>query len=353
MKIGLGIVVASIVLAVLNSIALNNETQDAELTVEGAELVETSVGTLQVLDEGPRSGPAIVLVHCFTCSMRWFDRIAPLLTERNRVVRVDLLGHGGSEKPKGVYSIPDQATGVIEAASELGVEDATVVGHSLGGGVAVEMAAQSPDLAARVMTVGSKPTPDTGSLTFTARLGVTPVIGPALSRFADVAPASFLRGQLGQAFEDGFSTAQGFDNPDQPVDDYLAMTYPAYDGSHHGFDDYVERNDLPSRLGASGVPAVVVFGSEDQIIPSEEEAVATFATAESAETVVLEETGHSPNVEDPELLAPLILDLVSEGLQEARAEARREAKRKREAERKRRQAQKRKRVRGQRGGKKG
>ena len=65
--------------------------------------------------------------------MDWWDGMVPLLERNHRVIAVDLLGHGGSEKPGSGYTPPNQAQVVAEALERLDVSDATVVGHSLGG----------------------------------------------------------------------------------------------------------------------------------------------------------------------------------------------------------------------------
>ena len=54
-------------------------------------------------------GQPIVLLHCYACSLHWWDKLEPLLAERHRVIRIDLLGFGGSEKPESGYEIPAQA----------------------------------------------------------------------------------------------------------------------------------------------------------------------------------------------------------------------------------------------------
>lgn len=334
-KIGIAVVAGLIALLLLNALALSNETREAELNADGAELIETSVGTYQVLERGPDSGPDVVLLHCFTCSLKWWERIEPALSARNHVVMVDLLGHGGSEKPKDGYTIAEQADGITEVLAKLEVSDATVVGHSLGGAVAAEIAIQSPELAPRLMTIGTSPAPGLSSLSLTARLATAPLLGPALARVSDLAPSSFLRSQLEQAFAPGFNLAEGFDNPDQAVDDYRELTYSAYKKSSQGFDDYQEEHSLASRLKESGVDTVAVFGSEDEILADEDAAVAEYATVPNAESEVLEGIGHSPSVEAPDLLAPLILGMVSDGLAEARLERERAEAKKRAAEKKR------------------
>ena len=80
----------------------------------------------------------------------------PLLDREHRVVAVDLLGHGGSEKPDSGYSIPNQADLVAEALERLGVRHAEVVGHSLGGGVATALAERSPELVETVVIIDTR-----------------------------------------------------------------------------------------------------------------------------------------------------------------------------------------------------
>ncbi len=74
-----------------------------------------------------------MLLHCYACSLHWFDDLEPLLAENHRVIRIDLLGFGGSEKPEAGYEIPTQAAMVAEAMNELDVQGALVAGNSMGG----------------------------------------------------------------------------------------------------------------------------------------------------------------------------------------------------------------------------
>ena len=60
-------------------------------------------------EDGPADAPAVVLLHGFACSIRWWDRMVAALARDHRVIRFDLLGHGGSEKPKDGYSMENQA----------------------------------------------------------------------------------------------------------------------------------------------------------------------------------------------------------------------------------------------------
>src|SRR3954452_20695965 len=83
-------------------------------------------------------GPAIVLIHGITSSSRTWRRVVAPLAERHTVIAPDLLGHGPSGKPRGDYSLGAYAIGVRDLLTVLGVRKATFVGHSLGGGIAMQ-----------------------------------------------------------------------------------------------------------------------------------------------------------------------------------------------------------------------
>ena len=101
-------------------------------------------------------GPVIVLIHGITGSSdTWIDTIEEL-AEDHTVVAPDMLGHGESAKPRGDYSLGAYASGVRDLLAALGHDRATVVGHSLGGGVAMQMAYQFPERVERLVLVSSQ-----------------------------------------------------------------------------------------------------------------------------------------------------------------------------------------------------
>src|SRR5262245_8892610 len=134
-KILIGVVVALAVLLTINTLIVEGETKSAEVTLAGGRILHLPGGDVQVLERGPRDDPPIVLLHCYTCSIAWWQRMIPLLDRDHRVLALDLRGFGGSEKPDSGYSMEDQATFVAEALKRLRVDRATVVGQSLGGTV--------------------------------------------------------------------------------------------------------------------------------------------------------------------------------------------------------------------------
>jgi len=100
-------------------------------------------------------GPVVLLLHGITSNATTWDDVLPWIAERHTVVAPDLLGHGQSAKPRTDYSLGAQANGLRDLLAVLGHERATVVGHSLGGGIAMQLAYQYPELCERLVLVSS------------------------------------------------------------------------------------------------------------------------------------------------------------------------------------------------------
>jgi pimeloyl-ACP methyl ester carboxylesterase len=307
LKITLGVIAGLVVLLLLNAIVVSNATKDAYVRDSGARLVDTSNGTLQVLEEGNPRGTPIVLIHCYTCSMSWWDDLAPLLGRDHRVIRVDLLGHGGSDKPSAGYSIDDQATVVAEALAKLGVANATVVGQSLGGSLVTALAQRSPQLASRVVIIDQTPEDGFENESLAQRVSYWPIVGQAADRLLRITPKSMVRDQYEDAFAPGYDISRGFDNPDQPVDDLRAMTYTAYKDTYDAEKDFVAQSPLDERLATARLPAMVIFGAQDQLYDAQAAVDRYRQNVPGVQTHLIPGAGHSPNVERPNLVAPLIL----------------------------------------------
>lgn len=307
-RILLTIVAALALLLALNAIVLDRQTKSAEVDVKGGEIVSQPGGDLQVLDISPAASsqgaagsasPApIVLLNCFTCSIKWWDElIPPLRRAGHRVIAIDLLGHGGSEKPDSGYAIEEQARLVAQTLGILDVEQPIVVGHSLGGAVAVGLAESAPQLVNGVVIVDTEPDTSYGSLGLLARAALTPVIGEGLWRVK--MDSSIRRGH-----EETF--APGYEVPDQFVDDVKKMTYTAFDESSDAFDSYVSEQALDERLRPLDLPLLVMFGAEEQIVDDPRAALSAYAAVQGAQTALVQGSGHSPNVEKPIETARLI-----------------------------------------------
>jgi pimeloyl-ACP methyl ester carboxylesterase len=302
-KILIGVVVALGVLLALNTVVVDHETKGAEVTVPGGRILHLQGGDMQVVDKGPRNASPIVLIHCFTCAIDWWDGMIPWLDRTHRVIALDLRGYGGSEKPSSGYSTEDQASFVAEALNRLGVRHATVVGHSLGGTVATALNEDFPPLVARLVIIDQAPDEsyESGGLPFTAKLTFMPVLGQALWQ---VTPDFAIKDGLGAAF------APGFDVPDRFVDDFNRMTYTSY-SSDTEEGDYSNAVPLDRRIARTGTPLLAIFGAEDQIYDSKK-AVAAYVKVPGAHVRLIGGAGHSPNVEKAMTTAWLVLAFLHE-----------------------------------------
>ncbi|HEX8052292.1 MAG TPA: alpha/beta hydrolase [Thermoleophilaceae bacterium] len=270
-------------------------------------LVPTALGELHVLEEGDPSAPVAVLLHGFGGSLHWFDRLAPLLATDHRVIRIDALGHGGSAKPRIDYSFEQHAAAVAEALGRLGVEHALFVGHSFGGALAIAVAERRRELVERIVLMDDGPDNDFGDQPLMTTMGFVPVIGELLRRLAF---DSAIRDGFRDAFADGFDLAGGFDDPDQVVHDYRAMTFTSYRGSWDAEEAYMDATPLDERLRRLGMPSLVIFGEHDRFFRAEE-AAAAYRRVPGLRVEVIAGSGHSPNVERPEEVARLVRELVA------------------------------------------
>jgi pimeloyl-ACP methyl ester carboxylesterase len=315
-KILIGVVVALAILLAVNTIVLDQQTKAAGVTVSGGRILDLPGGALQVVEQGPTVGklarrdratqPPIVLLHGFGASLHWWDRMAPLLARRHRVIRVDLLGFGGSEKPASGYSMEDQGRLVALALGRLQVQGAVVVGHSMGFDVATALASESSELVDRLVNIDDAPDSSFGELPFTARLTFTPVIGQALRR---IAPDFAIEDGYEEAFAPGYDVG---DFSSQTLDDYRAMTYTSYDRSAAEADDYRDELPVDERVRGAAVPLLVIFGEEDQLYDDPTAAAEAYRDVPGARITILPGVGHSPNIEKPAETTRLVLDFAAE-----------------------------------------
>src|SRR3954453_6645666 len=297
--IGTGVALALLALLVANALMVDGKTGSAQGTVPGGRILDLPGGGLQVRENGPRSGSPIVLIHCFSCAMDWWDGMLPMLERRHRVIAVDLLGHGGSEKPGSGYTPQNQALVISQALERLQVKDAEVVGHSLGGAVTVAPAQDPPQVVGRAVIVDMPPDNSYGDLGFIAGLAFQPVLGEALWQ---IKPDFSVRDGLEVAF------APGYDVPDAFVEDVKRLTYTAYDDSPGGNDDFLSEEPLDQRMKASGKPLMVLMGAEEQIVNDPQRALDQYERASpQAEIHLITGADHSPNVEKPRETAGLVL----------------------------------------------
>jgi pimeloyl-ACP methyl ester carboxylesterase len=310
-KVAIALAIGVAALLAINTVVTDQQTKPADATVRGGRILRLPGGDIQVAETGPKrpdaTGAPIVLLHCYACSLAWWDRLIPALAEDHRVIRIDLLGFGGSEKPRTDYTIEQQAELVALALGRLDVQGAVVVGHSMGFDVATAVAKQSSELVDRLVDIDQRPDSSYGGgLPFLAQLGYVPVIGEALHR---ATPDFVIRDSYGVAFAPGYDLG-GFG--DQVVDDFRAMTYTSYDRSAGAEEDYTDQAPLDERVRRAAVPLLVIFGTEDQLSDDPAKAADAYRSVPGAEIAMIHGAGHSPNVEKPRQTARAILRFAAE-----------------------------------------
>ena len=184
------------------------------------------------------------------------------------MIRIDLLGHGGSEKPESGYSIEDQAALVAEALDQLEVQGAVVVGHSLGVGVATALAEQASQLVDRAGDIDQGPdTQDYGEPRRSSPSSATsPVLGQALWRLT---PDFAVKDGYGDAFAPASTSTTASTTRIRSLEDFDAMTYTSFKDAQPRRRLHARSHRSTDRLRRRPVPLMVIFGAEDQIVDAE------------------------------------------------------------------------------------
>jgi pimeloyl-ACP methyl ester carboxylesterase len=252
------------------------------------------------------AGPVLLLLHGIANSSETWESVAGPLSERFTLIAPDLLGHGESATPRGDYSLGAHASGVRDVLTALGHDRVTVVGHSLGGGIAMQFAYQFPERCERMVLVSS------GGLGREVHLLLRAAALPG----ADwVLPLITSRGPLGVGrLAGGLLDRVGL-APDGDLK-VLAHGFASLDnaGSRQAFLHTVRAVIEPSgqrvsahdRLSlAALLPTLVVWGEQDSIIPLAHGEAAHEAMPGSR-LEVFPEAGHMPHAADPERFARIL-----------------------------------------------
>jgi pimeloyl-ACP methyl ester carboxylesterase len=244
-------------------------------------------------------GPPVVLIHGVAGRAAQWDQTMSLLAEEHTVVAPDLLGHGESAKPRGDYSLGAFASGVRDLMVGLDIESATVVGHSLGGGVAMQFAYQFPERCERLVLVSSGGLGnDVHPMLRAATLPGSELVLPLLAHSraleaAAIVPRAF--GALGfRAGPDMTEIARGYQSlSNAEARNAFIQTVRAV------IDVTGQRVDASDRLYLSSkMPSLIVWGERDRIIPVEHGHDA-HAGMPGSRFEVFEDAGHFPQLSDP------------------------------------------------------
>ncbi|MFP5072742.1 alpha/beta fold hydrolase [Pseudonocardia nantongensis] len=272
---------------------------------------------MSFLEAGADSGgPTVVLMHGLASGSHMWEPVLPQLGQHAHVIAVDLLGHGASAKPtSGDYSLGAYAAEVRDLLLVLGLDRSTVVGHSFGGGVAMQFAYQFPELVERVVLVSS------GGLgadvTPALRAATLPGAAVVLQTAAALTPrwlarlthqtARLMPGRpaaLSGADLDGLATAfTSF--TDGGARDAFVQTVR---GALNGAGQRLEGTDRLYLL--DGVPVMLIAGSRDPVIPAAHTRAA-HTLIPGSRLEVFDRAGHFPHVEDPHRFTALMREFLA------------------------------------------
>ncbi|HTY71212.1 MAG TPA: alpha/beta fold hydrolase [Actinomycetes bacterium] len=268
-------------------------------------------GEVIAYEDIPAPGPVAVLIHGVGSSRDTWATVVPLLVQRGvHVLAVDLPGHGGSSKSHGDYSLGALASSVRDLLDHLGYQRCVLVGHSLGGGVAMQFAYQFPERCEGLVLVASGGLgQETNHLLRAASLPGAELVIPLISHPWTVDAISRVGTVLGAVgigpgmlSPDSMTVLAGLHDP---------PTRAAFLATLRGVVDISgQRVSAISRLPDARLPILLVWGDRDPVIPVQHGHAAAAAIPDGR-LVVFRGAGHEPHRYDPERFAELVADYLA------------------------------------------
>jgi pimeloyl-ACP methyl ester carboxylesterase len=257
------------------------------------------------------SGPTVVLIHGMVNSSRHWEEVALRLAGSHRVVAPDLIGHGDSATPRGDYSLGAHAATIRDLLTTIGIERATIVGHSLGGGVAMQFFYQFPQRTERLVLVSSGGLGhDVSPLLRAAALpGAAPLLRLAASPRVVAAISDAGRGLRGRGSSKGVyleAVARALRPLREPgARRAFLQTLRAVIDVH---GQHVSARDRLYLLGE--MQTLIVWGERDRTIPVAHGAEAARAIP-NCRHETLPRAAHFPHLEDPDGLTTILADFLA------------------------------------------
>jgi len=260
------------------------------------------------LDSG--NGPAVLFIHGLTGSHRNWAQLVEKLNTDHRVLAPDLFGHGASEKLMGDYSLGAHAATLRDLLDRLEIDRITLVGHSFGGGIAMQFCYLFPERVEHLVLVasgelGRAVSPLLRATTVPGAGWILPVIasGWVRGRVETVGRALTSRGW--RASSDTTEIWRGFtslaDADSRRA--FLATTRSVIDP---GGQTVTAHDHLPMAIE---VPTLIVWGTRDRMIPAWHATTAHEVISDSR-VVLFEGAGHFPHLDQPEQVAQLLSDFI-------------------------------------------
>lgn len=257
------------------------------------------------------SGPALLLIHGIGDSSDTWRELIPKLARDHTVIAPDLLGHGRSDRPRADYSVAAYANAMRDLLSLLGVTRVTVVGHSLGGGVAMQFAYQYPERCERLVLVSSGGVArEVHPLLRWASLPTADVALPLLAlpatRVAVRAAFALLESLATDLGRDAEDLLRVFDAlPDAPARIAFLRTLRAVVDRRGQVITMLDRCYL-----TRGMPTLLIWGMRDAVIPYQHARLA-HAAMPGSRLASFEHAGHFPHHSDPQRFEAVLRDFLA------------------------------------------
>jgi pimeloyl-ACP methyl ester carboxylesterase len=248
---------------------------------------------MHVAEQGPATGEPVILLHGYSDSWFSFSRILPLLPDDYRVFALDMRGHGQSSRPAKGYAMHDLAADVLAFMDAKGIVRATIVGHSMGGFVAQQMALAAPKRVSRLVIVSSARTARAFAGIDEFRQVVESLRDPVPREFAEEFQRSTVHRPVPNAFLEGV------------IAESQRLPVRVWQGIMQGM---LAAQPAVS-LGRSGIPALVMWGDKDAWPPRAEQD-SLVAMLRTASLKVLRDMAHAPHWEAPDEFARELVDFL-------------------------------------------
>jgi len=264
---------------------------------------------LSYVDSG--SGPVVLFIHGILGSQRQWAHLVDTMDDTHRVLVPDLFGHGESAKPLGDYSLSAHAAAMRDLLDHLGIERVTLVGHSLGGGIAMQFYYLFPERVDRLVLVASGGLGREVNVVLRAATlpGAAQVLSvlasaPVLSRVDALGRGASKIGwrpsaDLSEMWH-GFSSLGNLESRRA----FLATTRAVIDigGQSISAHDHLQ--------GAPPIPTLIVWGSKDRMIPASH-ALSVQRALPDCRVELFEGAGHFPHLDDPDRFASALRDFIA------------------------------------------
>ena len=264
---------------------------------------------LSYVDTG--SGPTLLFIHGILGSQRQWSRLVDRLDDEHRVLVPDLFGHGDSAKPLGDYSLSAHAAALRDLLDHLGIDRVTLVGHSLGGGIAMQFLYLFPERVDRLVLVasgglGREVNVILRSATLPLAEQVLSVVAstPVLSRVEVVGRAAARLGWRPGADLDAIWRGFTSLGDGESRRAFLATTRAVIDigGQSISAHDHLE--------SVQPVPILIVWGSKDRMIPAWH-AISAQRAVPDCRVELFEGAGHFPHLDDPDRFTSVLREFVA------------------------------------------